>query len=43
MDSTNDLYSSEVERDNLDIKTYYEKIFLSKGMPITYLKFILNY
>ena len=43
IDSTNDLYSSEVERDNLDIKTYYEKIFLSKGMPITYLKFILNY
>ena len=43
IDSTNDLYASEVERDNLDIKTYYEKIFLSKGMPITYLKFILNY
>ncbi len=42
-DSTNDLYASEVQRDDLDIKTYYEKIFLKKGMSITYLKFILNY
>ena len=43
IDSTNDLYASEVKRDNLEIQTFYEKIFLSKGMPITYLKFILNY
>ena len=41
-DSTSDLYGSPVLRENMDIKTYYEKIYLEKGMPITYLRFRLK-
>ena len=42
-DSTVDLYNSEVRRKHMDIKTFYESKFLKKGMPITYLRFSLNY
>ena len=42
-DATNDLYNSLVKRNNLEIKTFYEKMFLAKGLPITYLRFTLNY
>jgi len=42
-DSTNDLYNSDVKREHMHIKTYYEEIFLKKQMPITYLRFMLNY
>jgi len=42
-DSTNDLYNCNVERDNMDIKTYYETIFLNMNKAITYLAFSLNY
>ena len=42
-DATNDLYNSLVKRKNLEIKTFYEKMFLAKGLPITYLRFALNY
>ena len=42
-DSTNDLYNSDVDREHVNIITFYESIFLKKGMPITYLKFRLNY
>ncbi len=31
------------EKKNLEIKTYYERLFLAKEMPITYLRFRLNY
>ena len=41
-DSTHDLYDSRVEREHMEIKTHYEKMFLEKGMPITYLRFRLN-
>jgi len=42
-DATSDLYNSLVKRKHLNIKTFYESIFLKKGMPITYLRFSLNY
>ncbi len=38
-DSTNDLYNSKQTREHMDIATHYEKIYLDKGMPITYLRF----
>ena len=41
-DSTHDLYNSRVTREHMEIKTHYEKIYLEKGMPITYLRFRLN-
>ena len=41
-DSTNDLYRSHDLRDHMEIKTHYEKMYLEKGMPITYLRFALN-
>ena len=40
--STHDLYASNVLRDHLEIKTHYEKIYLDKGLPITYLRFQLK-
>jgi tRNA (guanine-N7-)-methyltransferase len=42
-DSTNDLYNSDIKRQHMQIKTYYEMKFLRKKMPITYLRFTLNY
>ena len=41
-DSTHDLYASPVEREHMEIKTHYEQIYLSKGLPITYLRFRLR-
>ena len=41
-DSTHDLYNSKVVREHMEIKTYYEKMYLDQGMPITYLKFRLK-
>ena len=41
--SSNDIYSSEHLYKHLDIKTYYEQKYLEKAMPITYVKFRLNY
>ena len=38
-DSTHDLYSSRVEREHMDIRTHYEKMYLERGGPITYLRF----
>ena len=43
LDSTNDLYGVHQIRENMDIKTHYEKLFLEKNMPITYTKFRLKY
>jgi|TARA_B100000768_G_scaffold10875_1_gene10750 tRNA (guanine-N7-)-methyltransferase len=42
-DSTEDLYNSVELRDCSKIQTFYENMFLNKGMPITYLRFLLNY
>ena len=41
-DSTDDLYSSPVIREHMEIKTHYEQIYLEKEMPITYLRFRLK-
>jgi tRNA (guanine-N7-)-methyltransferase len=40
--STTDLYSGNFPEDILSIKTHYEKIFLSSGMKINYLSFMLD-
>ena len=42
-DATNDLYNSPVKRKHTHIKTFYESLFLSQGMAITYLRFVLDY
>jgi len=42
-DSTHDLYNSAEKRDHMEIKTHYEQIYLDKELPITYLRFRLNY
>lgn len=42
-DSTHDLYDSTEKRHHMEIKTHYEQIYLDKGLPITYLRFRLNY
>ncbi len=41
-DSTADLYASSTFREHMEIKTYYEQIYLSKSLPITYLRFRLQ-
>ena len=43
LDCTNDLYNVHQIRENIDIKTHYEKIYLEKETPITYTKFRLRY
>lgn len=40
--ATNDLYQSDIVDDILDVKTYYENMFLSEGKKITYLKYCLT-
>ncbi|HZH73114.1 MAG TPA: tRNA (guanosine(46)-N7)-methyltransferase TrmB [Mariniphaga sp.] len=39
---TNDLYASELLNDTLQIKTFYEKQWLSRGLKIKYIAFQLN-
>tara|TARA_B100002003_G_scaffold172449_1_gene160400 strand:- start:309 stop:950 length:642 start_codon:yes stop_codon:yes gene_type:complete len=41
-DATHDLYNEKYQRKHMEIKTYYEDIFLSEGKVITYLRFVLN-
>jgi tRNA (guanine-N7-)-methyltransferase len=41
-DADHDIYNAKLKRENLGIKTHYEKMFLNKGMEITYLRFRLN-
>ena len=41
-DSTHDLYNAKVFREDMNIKTHYEKIYLEKGCLITYLRFRLK-
>lgn len=43
LDCTNDLYNVNQTRENLEIKTHYEKIYLEKGTQITYIKFRVKY
>lgn len=38
----NDIYGTGMADELLSIKTAYEKEFLAKGMPITYLKFLID-
>ena len=40
--TTNDLYSSFLDKECMGITTHYEKIYLEKGVPITYLRFRLK-
>lgn len=44
IEADNDIYNSgRVDNDAvISVKTFYESQFLSKGMPITYLKFVLK-
>ena len=39
---TGDLYNSDIDDDILSIKTFYEKKFLKKNIPIKYLKFRID-
>jgi tRNA (guanine-N7-)-methyltransferase len=41
-DAEHDIYNAVLQRKNMDIKTHYEKLFLEKEMPISYLRFRLN-
>ena len=41
-ETTNDIYSSYLEKECMGITTHYEKIYLEKGIPITYLRFRLK-
>ena len=41
-DAEHDIYNAALKRENMEIKTHYEQIFLQKNMPITYLRFKLN-
>lgn len=43
LEANNDIYNSEkaIDEEITSIKTFYESQFLAKGMPITYLKFLL--
>ena len=41
-DAEHDIYNAVLQRDNMEIKTHYEQLFLDKGMSITYLRFRLN-
>jgi len=40
--ATNDLYASAFDDPILNVKTYYENMFLQQGMKITYLKYRLQ-
>ncbi len=40
--ATNDLYASPLPDELLEIKTYYEKIYLAEKKPITYLRYRLS-
>ena len=40
--STNDLYASDCEDESKLTQTFYEKIWLTEGKPITYIRFTIN-
>ncbi len=41
-DAEHDIYNAVLQRDNMEIKTHYEQLFLEKNMPISYLRFRLK-
>ena len=41
-DAEHDIYNAVQKRENMEIKTHYEKLFLVKNMPISYLRFRLK-
>ena len=41
-DAEHDIYNAVLKRENMEIKTHYEKLFLEKNMPISYLRFRLK-
>ena len=41
-DAEHDIYNAVLQRDNMEIKTHYEQLFLEKNMPISYLRFSLK-
>ena len=41
-DAEHDIYNAVLKRENMEIKTHYEKLFLAKNMPISYLRFRLQ-
>ncbi len=41
-DAEHDIYNAVIKRENMEIKTHYEKLFLVKNMPISYLRFRLK-
>ena len=41
-DAEHDIYNAVLKRENMEIKTHYEKRFLAKNMPISYLRFRLQ-
>lgn len=41
-DAEHDIYNTVLKRENMEIKTHYEKLFLAKNMPISYLRFRLQ-
>ena len=43
IDCSDDIYGSDKKREDLDINTYYENMFISKKMKITYIRFSLKY
>ena len=42
LDAEHDIYNAVLKRENMEIKTHYEKLFLEKNMPISYLRFRLK-
>ena len=42
IDCSDDIYRSDKKREDLDIHTYYEKMFLLKEINITYIRFSLD-
>ena len=41
-DAEHDIYNAVLQRDDMEIKTHYEQLFLEKDMPISYLRFRLK-
>ena len=41
IEHTRDVYNTEYKSEVYSIQTFYEKMFLSEGLPIYYLKFKL--
>ncbi len=41
-DAEHDIYNAVLQRDNMEIKTHYEQLFLEKNLPISYLRFRLK-